>query len=207
MTTPIPINLAVEDVLSEALLRKILQCSERPFAVGTVYARGGNGYIKKLIAGLNHAAKGTPFLVLTDLDNSECAPKLIGEWLKTPCHCNLIFRVAVREVEGWVLADRDAFATFFRVDSRQIPEDTDAIKDPKAFLVKLVRGSRQGNLRRDVVPPPGSTSQVGPNYNGCLSSFVGSKWDASRASRHSRSLARAWEATLRFEPTWDGLGK
>ena len=63
----------------------------------------------------NHGAKGTPFILLTDLDKNECAPMLIQEWLTDPLHPNLIFRVAVHEVEAWILADREAFAPFLGI--------------------------------------------------------------------------------------------
>jgi len=76
MMQPIPIHIAVEDPLSEAVLRKILICSNRPYIVGSCFNRGGFGYLKKNIRGFNNAAKGTPFLVLTDLDRTECAPVL-----------------------------------------------------------------------------------------------------------------------------------
>lgn len=112
MTTPIPIQLAVEDDLSEAVLRKILSTSGRPYAVGTCYLGRGFGYLRKTIHGFNNAAKGTPYLVLTDLDQAECPPNLIGAWLQVPIHANLVFRVAVREVEAWLLADRAGLARF-----------------------------------------------------------------------------------------------
>ncbi|MDF2210039.1 hypothetical protein L1F28_15070 [Arthrospira platensis NCB002] len=42
------------------------------------------------------------YLVLTDLDKSECPLAIINEWLKSqPKHPNLLFRVAVKEVESW----------------------------------------------------------------------------------------------------------
>jgi hypothetical protein len=65
---PIPVNLAVEDALSEAALRRILQVVNREYAIGFVYNQGGFGYLKRITPGLNNAAKGTPFLLLTDLD-------------------------------------------------------------------------------------------------------------------------------------------
>ena len=43
------INLAVEDDLSEAVLRKILRSFNRAFQVKTVYKKGGFGYLKKQI--------------------------------------------------------------------------------------------------------------------------------------------------------------
>jgi len=44
------INIAVEDPLSEAILREIVQHSPC-FKVHHCYNRGGNGYIKKTIRG------------------------------------------------------------------------------------------------------------------------------------------------------------
>jgi len=64
----IPIQLAVEDELSEKVLRRLLTDSDRPFHVSSVINRGGYGYLKSKIDGFNKSAKGLPFLVLTDLD-------------------------------------------------------------------------------------------------------------------------------------------
>src|SRR2546429_1384171 len=102
MTPPIPLNLAVEDSLTESLLTKILQTIPVKYATRTVYNRGGYGYLKRTINGFNNAAKGIPFLVGTDLDTYECPAALIGAWLQTPKHHNLLVRVAVREAEAWV---------------------------------------------------------------------------------------------------------
>lgn len=88
----IPINLAFEDLLSEAVLRKILQESGQPFTIGIRYHKGGSGYLKKMVNGFNQAARGMPYLVLTDLDQFECPAALIGEWLPQPKHPNLLLR-------------------------------------------------------------------------------------------------------------------
>jgi len=202
MTQPIPINLAVEDALSEAALRKILTQSNRPYAVGTCYNRGGYGYIRKLIRGFNNAARGTPFLVLTDLDTGQCPPALIAIWLGEPVHPNLLFRVAVREVEAWILADRVGIAKFLGIKRALVPVDVDQVQDPKACLIDLARKSPRRDLRMDIAPPPGSTRQIGPNYNGRLISFVQQRWDISTAQLCSPSLRRTVNAVARFLPTW-----
>ena len=103
MTVAIPLHLAVEDPLSEAVLRELLCQSGRPFAIGRCYQRGGFGYLRKTIQGFNNAAKGIPFAVLTDLDRYPCPMALIADWLRVPRHSNLLFRVAVHEVEAWIL--------------------------------------------------------------------------------------------------------
>jgi len=199
MSSHIPLNIAVEDDLSEAVLRKILP--DR-YVVGNRYMRGGFGYLKKNIHEFNIAAKGMPFLVLTDLDLAECAPTLIKKWLSDPIHHNLLFRVAVREVESWVLADRDRFAKFLGIRKTLVPVNVDAIDDPKKCLINLARESRR-NLREDIVPARRSTAKQGPDYNGRLTYFVREFWNPREAMHNSPSLARTIKAVENFQPEWD----
>lgn len=199
MRTPIPINLAVEDILSEAVLRALLRRSERPYAVGRCYMRSGSGYIKKTINGFNNAAKGTPYLVLTDLDAVSCAPQLIRQWLPTP-HPNLIFRVAVREVEAWLMAHRTAFAKFLGIQPSLIPTNVDSLPDPKRTLIDLARRSPKSTLRSALIPPPGSSRPQGPNYNAPLMEFAYTLWDPSAGMTQSISLKKAVETLARFQP-------
>ena len=146
----IRINLVIEDNLSEEVLRAILKQSIKNYEVigrfpdlRRLSSSGGFGYIKSRIKGFNNAAKEMPFLVLTDLDKEECAPKLIKEWLPVKLHPNLIFRVAKREVESRVMADRNAFADFLRIPTAKIPINIDdELDDPKAFLVMMARKSK-----------------------------------------------------------------
>jgi len=185
MAGPIPINLAVEDALSEAIARKILSQSGQLYEVGVCYNRGGAGYLKKMIKPFNHAAKGIPYFVLTDLDQVECPPVLIADWLPNPRHHNLLFRVAVREVEAWVLAHRNAIAKFLSIREELIPQNVDEIIDPKQFLVNLARKSRNRNIRESIVPVPKSTAQVGRDYNGQMVYFVEKYWQLLEAKVHS----------------------
>jgi hypothetical protein len=202
MSEPIPIHLAVEDELSEAISREILRQSGRPFAVGAAYRRGGFGYLRANVGGFNHGAKGTPYLLLTDLDKTACPPTLIREWLRVPLHPNLIFRVAVREVEAWILADREAFARFLGIPMRNVPSDVDGIQDPKEKLIFLARTSPKRDLRNALVPRAGSTARVGRDYNGRLSEFIRTAWRLDEAKRSSPSLLRAAKAVSTFEPRW-----
>ncbi|MBU7582100.1 MAG: DUF4276 family protein [Nostoc sp. TH1S01] len=200
--TDIPINLAVEDDLSEAVLREIIRQSQRPFSIGTCLKRGGFGYLKKIIPGINHAANGSPYLVLTDLDTHECPLALITKWLSQPKHPNLIFRVAVKEVEAWLLADRQAFAQFLTISVDLIPDDLDSVSDPKQLLIELTKKSRKRNLRDAIIPAKNSTAKIGKDYNGQLIQFVNQYWQVELAKAHSRSLERAVIAINNFEPTW-----
>jgi len=100
MDETIPILIAVEDALSEAVLRAMFEQSSRTHAVGNCLGREGSGYLKNNMRKFNKAAIGIPFFVLTDLDQIDCPPTLINRWLTVPKHENLIFRIAVREIES-----------------------------------------------------------------------------------------------------------
>ncbi len=194
------INLAVEDSLSETVLRAILRQSNRPYVVNICYCQQGYGYLKKTVRGFNNAAKVIPYLVLTDLDRTECPLKLIQDWLAFKKHPNFLFRIAVREVEAWVLADRQAFSKFIGVNQDQIPPDVDKIDDPKQKLINIVRKSRNREIREAIVPRPNSTAKVGPDYNGQLSLFVENYWNVEVAMDNSPSLQRAVNAVSTFQP-------
>ncbi len=199
--TPIPVNLATEDELSEVTLFKILAGIDR-YAVGTAYRRGGFGYLRRTICGWNSAAKGIPFVVLTDLDTLECPAKLINDWLPVPKHPNLLFRIAVREVESWLLADPGNLSEFLTVQKALLPTETDALADPKAAIVNLARQSRSKAIRDRIVPRRGSTAKQGPDYNGCLGSFVRGSWDVNAAKGNSPSLAKTVDRLASFSPVW-----
>jgi len=106
---------------------------------------------------------------------------------------DFLFRVAVREVESWLLADREAMARFLHISSAQCPDSPDDIIDPKQALLNLVRKSNNRALKQDILPAKGSMSSVGLGYNARLSDFVWNYWDVNRAVAQSDSLNRAWK--------------
>jgi hypothetical protein len=201
--TDIPINLVFEDALSEAVLKEMLKQSQRPFSVGSCLNQRGYGKIKKIISGLNYAANGMPYLVLTDLDNAECPLVILSEWLTQPKHPNLLFRIAVKEVEAWLLAHRETFAEFLGISDSLIPANVDEIPDPKQLLINLARKSKKRSLRDAIVPERNSTAKIGKDYNGQLIQFVQNNWQVEAAEVNSRSLQRAMNALINFQPTWE----
>ena len=200
MGNSIPINLAFEDSLSESVLKVLLLGSGRCYEVATLYTGGGFGYLRQRVRGFNNAAKGIPFLLLADLDTAECAPVLVRQWLPAPPHPNLLFRIAVREVESWLVADRENLARFLGIRVELVPFGPDSIPDPKSVLIRLASKSPNRRLRDDIVPRPGSTSKQGPNYNGRLIGFVEHIWDPGVATATSASLRRTVEALASFVP-------
>jgi hypothetical protein len=202
MSAGIPVRLAIEDELSEVVRRRLLTHANRGYAVGAVYGRGGFGYLRRTIEGWNRAARGVPFVVLTDLDRHDCPAGLIGDWLPRHRHPNLLLRVAVREVESWLLADPESLSVFLRVRSSVIPAAPDSLSDPKAVLVDVARRSRSRDMRDRLVPRHGSTAKQGPDYNACLAEFVHKSWRVDVAAAASPSLARTVMRFRSFTPSW-----
>ena len=194
----IPIFVFVEDRLSDAVVRKLLRKSANSFNVSGKVTNGCD-IIKKKIKDINDSARGMPFMVLVDLDTEKCAPVLICKWLPEPKNPNLIFRVAVREVEAWVMADTDGFSRFLGINPSSFPLDMDSINDPKQFLIQMAGKSRKKELRKAIVPKSGSNARVGPDYNSVLTGFVYNDWDIARAIQRSKSLKHAVDAINNFQ--------
>ncbi len=196
----IPINLVVEDPLSETVARVILRDTGRDFFVQYAHGLKGFQYIKRNIKGFNNASRFTPYFILTDLDNGKCAPALIQSWFaRLTKHTNCIFRVAVREVEAWLLADSEGFSKFLGISSKLIPNFIEDIERPKEFLISLAKKSRYRHIKEDIIPSSDLT-KVGPDYNGRLSYFVQNEWRLSTAQKSSKSLDKAIRALKNFRP-------
>jgi len=192
----VEISCAVEGLLDEAILIRIIEGVGA--RVGTEYNRGqGKHSILKKLKGYNNAAKYAPWCVLIDLNTKyECAPLLREEKLRNPSRL-MCFRIAVREVESWLLADRERLAAFLHIDQNLIAGNPEALDDPKQTMVNLARRSPDREIREDMVPRPGSGRKVGPAYSSRLTEFVSetrSGWRPSVAARRSDSLKRCLKA-------------
>lgn len=100
------------------------------------------------------------------------------------------------------MADRQHLAEFLSVRLGLIPHDPDALPDPKATLIGVARRSGRRDIRDRVVRKHGSTAEIGPEYNDCLSEFVQSGWDVDAAAGASDSLHRAVKRIGGFQPMW-----
>ena len=181
--------LAVEDRLSDAVATKILET----FGVKIVKRIGfqGKSNLERKTPELNRAANGVTVFMLTDLDSPrDCPPGLIRSWIRDALNPRFFFRVAVMEVESWVMADRVGFAAFLAIPSHRIPSPTDDILNPKEFLVSLARRSRKKAIREALVPAQDAILSVGNEYNTLLGEFVQDHWDLERAAATSPSLKR-----------------
>jgi hypothetical protein len=194
----IPVNLVFEDELSEYVLTKLLNCFGNKYHTEVSYNGRGNGYIRKRINGFNRACIASPFLVLTDLDQAPCPSELIANWFRRPMHPNMLFRVAVREVESWLLADIEGYARFLGISEANFPTNPENEANPKRTLITLARRSRKRSIKEDIIPI-NSNAAIGPNYNGRLMEFVFDHWSIDRAMTRSKSLRRAYDRLQSFE--------
>lgn len=198
MTSRRLIQLVVEDELSEAALRKLIDYSGREFTIHRVLRMGGFGQIKSRVQQFKNASHATPHIVLTDLDQYACAPELLTDWGANTLPSALLFRVAIREIEAWLLADRIGIAEYLTIPLTKIPLRPEDEPDPKRTLMNLARRSRKKRLTEEIVPAIGSRNSVGPLYNLRMGEFVRNVWNVPRAIENSIQLDRTLERISTF---------
>ncbi len=186
-----PVVLVVEDVLSEAVLRKMVTLSGG--SINRVVCTRGNDQIRQGIEKFKNASAILPHFILTDLDRYECPLALLEDWKVRNLPPAIIFRIAVREVESWLLADREGIAHYLQIPSNKVPFHPEMESDPKQTLINLARKSRNKRLISEMVPASGSRTPIGPLYNARMSEFVQDFWNIEKASENSESLSRAMQ--------------
>jgi hypothetical protein len=129
-----------------------------------------------------------------------CAPDLIQEWLGGSAHPNFLVRVAVREVEAWLLADPDNLSDFLGLTPKDMPANAEALTHPKEEIVRLAALSPKAEIKENLVPRPGSTATTGRLFNRCLIRYVQDLWDVDAAAINADSLNRALVALRSFNP-------
>lgn len=200
MKPPISIYLAVEDDLSEWLLRRVLSERTVRYLVGPVFKKTGSGYLKKQSPAFNNMAKTCPVLLLTDLDRRPCAPELLHDWLAHPRHPDFLLRVAVREVEAWLLASDVELGRFLGVRRVLNFAEPEALDDPKAELLKLASVSQRRDIREAIVRrDAGGNLRQGPAYNSTLAKFIEQQWKLDAACAKCPSLQRMINALSALE--------
>lgn len=195
----IVVSAAVEGNVDEIIIRRLI--AEAGGNPGTVYGKNGKAYLRNRIKSYNTAATRVPWVVLVDLDQeADCAPDLCRAWIpeKAPKLC---FRVAVREVEAWLLADWEHIAKFLSVPPSSIPHDPEAEANPKQSMVNLAARSKRRDIREDMVPRSGSGRAVGPAYTSRLIEFVNvtqAGWRPEVAAQRCESLQRCLQCLKRL---------
>ncbi len=186
----LPLTIATEDELSEAIALRIV-LDFPALEVGLCLRQGGNGYLRFRMGKFHEMAHRGPVLVITDLDTNICPVALRKTWLRRlPQPPGLLLRVAVREIEAWLLADHDAVVTLLgKQAERRLPEDPDRTPDPKNLLLDLAKRA-PGDVRLDLLAEAGAIARQGLGYNHRLCDLVRSSWRPERAAERSPSLRR-----------------
>lgn len=201
MKQPIPLYIAVEDELSEWVVRRVLSMRDVNYAIGAVYRKGGFGYLRKQVRAFNNAAKAMPFLLLTDLDQYACPPALIADWLALQKNDHLLLRVAVKEVESWLLGDAEGLAAYLRLRKKIVIAAPETLSDPKQELLRIAMKCSARELRDSIVWRDDKSGRLhqGPDYNGTLGRFVLKQWSIKKARQACGSLDRLFKALDRLE--------
>ena len=185
------VALATEDELSEAVGKRLLIDAGYQLEPDPLLRRNGSGYLRSKMDSWYEIAKRKPVFLLTDLDRTVCPAELRAAWIgnRKPSE-NLVMRVAVREIEAWLLADHQALKTI--VGSRgSLPMDPDALPDPKQYFLRLIAKQARRDIREELVADTGAIASQGIGYNARLSHLVATIWSPERAALRSRSLQRA----------------
>ena len=182
------VYLAAEDVPGLAVGRKLV--AEQP-SLNVYREENARGYGTLKIKSPNYdrmGSNGLPVLMLTDLDADPCPAGKVADWLGRAPSRGFIFRICVREVEAWLLADREAMAAFLKVNITKLPLAPELLPDPKAKLIALAQKSPR-KIRIGLTPV--GRAAIGPDYNELLSGFIAERWSIERAGERAPSLARA----------------
>jgi hypothetical protein len=186
------VALATEDELSEIVGLRLLAEVHELLQVGLLLRKGGNGYLRSRIRNFCKLAEHQPLLLITDLDSWPCPAVLRGQWFgRLAQPTNMLVRVAVREIEAWILADHHAAELLLGARCLpRLPMQSDTLSDPKATLLALAKQATR-EIRSDLCFETASGLKQGIGYNARLGTVVRDIWNPRRAAAHSDSLNRA----------------
>jgi len=185
---PAFLYLAVEGDVDEAVLRRIfVEVGATPVAV---YGKSGKDNLTQRLPAYNAAARFWPWVVVRDLNHdAQCAPELAAKILPNPSE-RMCFRVAVHEIEAWLMADNERIAQYLGIPRDEVPPNPDGDPNPKERVVALASGSRFRRIREEMTPRPGAGRVIGPAYNSRLIEFARSHWRPEFAAQNSPSLRK-----------------
>lgn len=186
----IQIAVATEDELSEAIALRLISELQRPLHVTHKLRRGGFGYLRSKMDSWSKMAEHQIMFVLTDLDRANCLVEFRDQWQGgRPLPASLVFRIAVKEVESWALADHQAMRELVGRKG-VLPTEPDALPDPKQAMLGLGKTAPK-SVRDDLIKTIDGQLRQGVGYNALLTHWINTVWSPERAAERSPSLARA----------------
>ena len=186
----LPVSYVVEGLVDAAAIKRLIVIAG--LQPGVEFITNGKRNLDRRISGFNHAARHTPWIAVRDLNHdADCPPNLIERLLPEPSEF-MCFRIAVREIESWFLADSEGISRFLSVPKSRLPNNPEHLFDPKLELVNLARRSRRREVRSGIVPEQGSDRSVGPGYTDMMVEFASTHWSLEAAMENADSFRRAY---------------
>lgn len=185
------ISFATEDVLSEVVLTKVIDSLDG-FRIVNKLGRTGCGDIEKNINKYNNLANIHNVIIMLDLDmklSEETYIETMISKIKNKSE-KLFFSVPVREVESWLLADREGFSSFLNISIAKMDTYPEELLDPKEKIIYLARTCKNRVAKSGIPPKPGIAAKMGISYNSILRAFVEDNWSIERAKVNSPSLRK-----------------
>lgn len=189
----------VEGRVDKAVLERIL--GQLGISCGRIKEYGGCSKLDADIPKFLESTRSHAICILRDLDAGECAPSLLDRFgvEKAASPANLVFRVPVRQIEAWLLADTDSFARYFKISKALMPAHPDVLADAKEEVLRLLRRSNSPPMKEGMLPREGYSSRTGAEYASLLNDYTRRLWDPDRARGRSPSLDRSLKAFEAFK--------
>lgn len=189
------VTVAVEDQLSLSVAERLIGGYVPRAEITQVMVLGGINNIKGRMRDLVQIAwLQDMVLVLADMDSPRgCPPDLVSElYGELTIAPNMLIRIAMLEIESWILSDREGIARWLEISLNAVPRNPESLNDPKRSLVQLAARSRNRRLREAIAPRRVlGTSRTGREYNQTVGDFVARLWNLDAARLSAPSLDRA----------------
>ncbi|NSL86156.1 hypothetical protein ECE50_004905 [Chitinophaga sp. Mgbs1] len=177
-------NIVGEDAVTRAIIKRLIKEYRPDIHIGAeLPIRGGEIKRQSLIFNkLNE-----PVFILTDQDDAHCPPMMISAWFGTQIINKFMnFRIATTEAEVWLMADREGFAKWLRIDKNDIPKARPVNRrtgyielpfpiKPSLYLMKVLAAKSKNLDLMDQLMPK-ELARKGPAYNTALVPFIENKW-------------------------------
>lgn len=176
----------VEGPVDEVCLRRLLDYVGA--TAGIVRVKQGKNNLLDELRKYNQAANYSQWVALIDLDRDfACAVDAKRKWLPHPARY-MCFRIVVRAIECWLMADREAIARFLSVSIAKVSKTPEQFDDPKQELINLARQSSNIKTQKAMVPRPGA--RVGGLYTAYMIRYIQNHWRPDVALDNADSLRR-----------------
>lgn len=190
-----------EDQVTREIIKKLISIyAPHLTQLSEIPARGSQALHAVNVERYNRLALSIPVILLTDLDDTLCAPTKKHEILHGIVQNPLfIINVAVEEAETWLMADKHNFISYFCVEDN-IPnaqmcrmhgrnERIETIYEykPSLYMMReIISTSTKLVIQKQLTPKEGA--KKGPEYNIAMTPFIQEVWNPENARINSYSL-------------------